>query len=281
MMDFTGKTRLAAYREAKELLLKRGIEEAEREAKLAIAGAIRAEISDVFLYGDRALAGAEQRRLEKTLERRLAGMPLQYAMHTAYFMGLKFYVDRHVLIPRPETELLVEFALRALKPGMHALDLCTGSGCIAVSLARYGEAAVTASDKYRQVLAVAERNARDNGVQDRIEFIKSDMFDAIDGSFDLVVTNPPYIPDAEWASLEKNVRDYEPAHALKAGDGLKYYRIIANGAKSRLVPGGALMAEIGYGQKDAVSALFREAGYRDIRCEKDYSGIDRIIAARV
>jgi len=280
-VTFKGLSRLKAFRVVKDTLAHFGTEAAEREAALIISGAISGEVSDVFTGGEKALSGEESRAVQKSLTRRLTGMPLQYAMNAAYFMGLKFHVNRRVLIPRPETEILVQKALEGLKEGQRALDLGTGSGCIAVSLAKDSGAGITASDKYSSALKIDRENARENGVEERIAFIKSDMFQNIEGLFDCIVSNPPYIPDEEYAALDKSVRDYEPAYALKAGDGLKYYRTIALGAKTRLNPGGRLLLEIGYDQTDAVTALLDGNGYRDIRCEKDYAGLNRVITAKV
>ncbi len=282
-MNFSGLNSLEAYQSIKKILERQNIQEAEREAKLLISRAMDIEISGIFLNSGATLSKKQSAMLGSFLKRRLAGFPLQYAMQEAYFMGFKFYVDRRVLIPRPETELLAEKALEALQGGAKSvLDLCTGSGCIAVSIADMEEqASVFASDISAGALAVAKKNARRSGVKERIGFIKSDLFAKIPRRFDVIVSNPPYINQGDYELLEEHIRGYEPALALLAEDGLQFYRVIAREAGNHLNAGGRLFLEIGDQQAADVTALLQEQGFLDIRCDKDYGGLDRIISATI
>lgn len=197
-------------------------------------------------------------------------------------MGLDIRCDGRALIPRPETELLAERAVRLsmTKPGLTVLDLCTGTGCIAVALAKLGRfSAVAASDISADALDLAEENAAAHGVH--VDFINSDLFDRLSGRrFDVIVSNPPYIARAELEDLMPEVRDHDPVTALDGGpDGLSFYRRIAAEAGAHLSPGGCLLLEIGAGQGKAVRSLLEEAGFADVRIEKDYSGRDRVVTA--
>lgn len=280
----TGLTRIEAYRSARQTLQDCSVKEADREARLIISRAIGCEISGLFLYSGQRLRAYETAKANRYLKRRLTGMPLQYAMKTAYFMGLEFYVDHRVLIPRQETELLAEQTLQRLQYGKKSvLDLCTGSGCIAVSLAVLNRTAnICASDQYDGALTVAQRNARKNGVENRVNFIKSDLYEKITDRFDIIVSNPPYIEKSEYVMLDRPVLDYEPVTALLAGEeGLRFYRLIAEQAKRHLNTNGELLLEIGCSQAKDVSALLEKNDFYDITCIKDYSGRDRIITAKI
>lgn len=215
--------------------------------------------------------------------RRMAREPLQYMLGVQSFLGRDFHVDGRVLIPRPETELLAERAIAALRrkePGASALDLCCGSGCIAVSMALEApEAEVHACDLSVGALEVARRNAEALGAS--IVLHQGDLFRAVDGlSFDVIVSNPPYIPSSDCLSLQREVRQ-EPLMALDGGaDGLDFYRRIADEAPAHLRPGGMLLLEVGYGQAAAVLRLMEGAGFRDCRAHEDYQHIARMIEAR-
>lgn len=227
--------------------------------------------------------------------------PLQYIIGRSEFCGLDFEVDERVLIPRPETEMLVELAVHALleaagrgaSPGV--LDLCTGSGCIAVSVAagtasRSGESdrltnsathcKIIASDMSEEALAIARKNAVRHGLADRIEFICSDLFEAIRGTFDVIISNPPYIGRHEFAELQPEVLR-EPRIALDGGmDGLDFYRRIAADAPAHLCPGGLLLLEIGWGQREAVVSILRQSGFVAFEVRKDANGIERVVIAK-
>ena len=215
---------------------------------------------------------------------RCKGCPLEYITHYTEFMGLPFYVDPSVLIPRQDTECLVEEAVK-VSSGMDVLDLCTGSGCIAVSISKLGDAgSVTATDKSKEALRVAGINASINDAD--IRFIQGDMFKALGGTddtyrgFDIITCNPPYIRRSDIHGLMREVRDYEPVMALDGGDdGLVFYRRIALEAGAFLRRKGMIMVEIGYDQADDVTRIFRGCHFKDIRVIKDLAGNDRVITA--
>ena len=209
---------------------------------------------------------------------RLRHVPLQHIIGHTGFMGLDFKVSRDVLIPRQDTETLVETVLEREKdPAISILDLCTGSGCIAVSLKKLGGySQVAASDLSDKAIGLAMRNASINDAE--IRLIKSDLFKDIEGSFDVIVSNPPYIPTEEIETLSPEVRDHDPRLALDGGsDGLDIYRRIVSECGDVLNTGGRLYMEIGFDQAVAVGALMKEADFRDIEVVKDLAGKDRVI----
>lgn len=212
--------------------------------------------------------------LKPQIERRLSGEPLQYVLGEWEFYGLPFHVNRFVLIPRPDTERLVETALRLLsEEHRDVLDLCCGSGCIGIALAAAGNANVTAADISADALELTEKNARLNGVA--VRTVQSDLFENIEGTYDLIVSNPPYLSEEEMDAREDSLR-WEPDLALFGGaDGLDFYRRIAREFRKFLKPGGTLLLEIGMTQKDAVSALFESC-----ECISDYGGRPRVIVVR-
>lgn len=204
------------------------------------------------------------------------GYPVQYILGTQQFFDYEFEVDPSVLIPRPETELLTERAINSLAEGETVLDLCTGSGCIGITVALKTGAKVTLSDISEKALSVAERNAEKLGADVRI--VKSDMFENVDGKFDVIVSNPPYVSEEDMKKLDKCVRE-EPYSALFGGkDGLDYYRIIAEEAGKHLREKGKLFLETGIGQSEAVRKLLEEKGF-SVKIHKDYQGADRIVEA--
>lgn len=209
---------------------------------------------------------------------RLRHVPLQHIIGHIGFMGLDFKVSRDVLIPRQDTETLVETVLdRERDPGISILDLCTGSGCIAVSLKKLGSySRVAASDLSDKAIGLAMRNASINDTE--IRLIKSDLFNDINGCFDVIVSNPPYIPAEEIETLSPEVRDHDPRMALDGGeDGLDIYRRIVSECGDVLNAGGRLYMEIGFDQAAAVGGLMEKAGFRDIEVVKDLAGKDRVI----
>jgi release factor glutamine methyltransferase len=235
------------------------------------------------------------------IERRFAGEPIQYITGEAEFYGLPFHVNRDVLIPRPETEHLVEKAtelVRGLRqadviaepripnlliPSVRIVDVGTGSGAIAVALAHaLPFARITATDNSPAALAVAKNNAARNGLANRIRFCEGDLLEpVVDERFDIVVSNPPYVPESDRATLDVEVRDYEPAQALFAGeDGFQIYRRLIPAAFGALVPGGFLALEIGYGQQKAIQALLAEAGFSGFEFTDDLQKIPRVAVAR-
>ena len=211
------------------------------------------------------------------------GMPIQYITNKQEFMGLSFYVDENVLIPQPDTEILVEEVLNKINKQDKILDLCTGSGAIGISLAKNTEnIKIYMSDISEKALEIAQRNITKNKVEERCELIVSNMFENIYSKYDVIVSNPPYIESEEIKILPKEVRS-EPIIALDGGfDGLDFYRIIANEAYKYLKENGILALEIGYNQKEKVIDLLNKTGkYKDIYCKKDLGGNDRVVIATI
>ena len=241
-------------------------------------------IARVKLYMDldRPLSKDELATYRALIQRRLTGEPTQYLVGFREFYGRRFAVDARVLIPRPETELLVQAALNALPKDApcRVLDLCTGSGCIAVSIAaERPQASVWAADLMPTALEVARANATTLGVDARVTFFEGDLFAPVPAgaTFDVIVSNPPYVKSGEIAGLQKDVQK-EPRAALDGGpDGLRLLERVITGALPRLKPGGLLALEIGEDQGNAVSELMTRSGYRDVKVEKDLARHDRLV----
>lgn len=226
---------------------------------------------------DKVVTPKNYQRIFELVGERIAGKPLQYILSETEFFGYPIKLNQNVLIPRFETELLCDYAMKEIRKESKVLDLCTGSGCIAVAIAKEKGAQVTASDISPEAIEVAKENARINGVS--VEFVESNLFAKVTGVFDVIVSNPPYIRSGDIAGLERIVRDFEPRLALDGGaDGLDFYRAIARDFEKFLAPKGYLFLEVGYDQAKEVAALF---GKRDIKIIKDYSGIERIVRVRM
>lgn len=234
---------------------------------------------------DNEISQSSMELYRSMIEKRRKRFPLQQILGCQEFMGLNFFVNKHVLIPRQDTETLVEQVLEEQKDkDIRLLDVCTGSGCIAISLAvKGGYASVTATDISEEALKVAKRNAASLECDARMRFFQGDLFAALpekEDKFDVITSNPPYIPTAVIRTLEPEVREHEPMLALDGTeDGLHYYRRIAVEAGRFLKKGGSIYLEIGHDQGEAVSALMREAGFSDVRVLKDLPGKDRVVCA--
>jgi release factor glutamine methyltransferase len=217
---------------------------------------------------------------EMTLAKRAEHVPLQYIVGETEFMGLKFKLNSSVLIPRQDTETLAEEAIKVTRPGMRILDLGTGSGCVAISILHNVKGAEgLATDISKQALLVAKENARLNGV--KLMFERSDLFDNVSGTFDVIVSNPPYIRSGEIPKLMPEVRSFEPREALDGGeDGLVFYRRIIDSAKKYMNPQGHILCEIGFDQGQEVSSLLEDAGFGDVRVVKDLAHNDRVVCGR-
>ena len=274
------------YRKACGILLEAGCREAQADARQLLFYVADLDLSSYALRMNEKVPEDISRRYLETIARRSAREPIQYITGEAPFFGYTFYVTPAVLIPRFDTEILVEEALRYVKPDSHILDLCTGSGCILLTILaesrhRYGDACEvmgTASDISEDALSVAKYN--DERLRTEANFILSDLFNNICGTYDIITTNPPYIPTEIVAGLEPEVRDHEPNLALDGKeDGLFFYRKIANEAGAYLREGGRLIMEIGFDQGEAVMQLLDKAGYTDVKCIKDLSGLDRVVMA--
>ncbi len=272
------------YREAIEtgtkVLEKENIADAKIDAWYLLQMACKIDRNFYYLHEEEELTAEQQSEYEITVHKRAEHVPLQYIIGEQEFMGLKFKVNSNVLIPRQDTETLVEEALRVAKPGMKVLDLCTGSGCIIISLAKnVADILCMGSDISKQALLVAKENAKANEVE--VEWQRSDLFENISGRFDLIVSNPPYIPTGEIPGLMPEVRDFEPVDALDGKeDGLYFYRIIIEKSPEFLNPEGYLYLEIGYDQGEAVSSMMRRCGYTQVEVIKDLAGNDRVVKGR-
>jgi release factor glutamine methyltransferase len=270
-------TLLEACRYGEEQLRAAGVPEAKLDAWLLLEYVSGCSKSHYYAYQEEQLTEETRKRYLDALGQRSSRVPLQYITGAQEFMGHIFLVNENVLIPRQDTEILVEEALEYLKPGMRFLDLCTGSGCILLSLLlACPEAEGVGSDISPKALETAGKN-RDR-LMPAAELTESDLFAGLNGPFDLIVSNPPYIPRSELSGLMEEVRDYEPVSALDGHeDGLYFYRRIAEESPSYLVPGGRLYLEIGYDQGHSVPELLREAGFCEIEVKKDLSGLDRVV----
>lgn len=284
-------TVLEIIQRSADFLTRKGVESPRLQVELLLAHLLKMPRMKLYLNFDRVVSEAEQGVLREWVKRRGEREPLQHITGTAPFCGLEFAVNREVLVPRPETELLVDEALKWLAARGDAagpasvLDFGTGSGCIAISIAGKAPAGtvVRAVDISPAALEVARANAVRLGVADRVVFHSGDGFAALEPElrFDLVVSNPPYIPAAEIATLEPEVREFDPRLALDGGaDGLDYYRRLADEARSRLKPGGRMMLEFGEGQHTDVGALLTAAGWRVECVLKDFTGRERIVIAQ-
>lgn len=266
------------YQIGKEQLQKAGITDAELDARLLLEFICHTDRNALYAHGDQEIEDEKIHDFLQLIEKRAVHVPLQHLTGEQNFMGLDFLVNEHVLIPRQDTEILVEEIMRDLHDGIRILDMCTGSGCILLSLLHYSnDCSGVGVDVSEDALAVARQNA-DRLAEKQAVFIQSDLFEKVEGSFDLIVSNPPYIRSQEIAGLMPEVREHEPHLALDGkDDGLHFYREIIKGAMSHLKRGGQLFFEIGYDQGEAVQALLAANGYTEIAVVKDYAGLDRVV----
>lgn len=266
-----------------EDLAGRGVESARLDAELLLAHALGCERLQLYLDMDRPLSDADLARVRGLVVRRRAREPIAYIVGRREFWGRRLQVTRDVLVPRPETELLVELGRARVGEGAaRILDLCTGSGAVAVALAleRPG-AVVDATDASEAAIAVARANLATYAVDARVTLHRGDLFLALPEPrrYDLITANPPYIADSEWAVLPADVREHEPRIALIAGpEGVEVHRRIAAEAGRWLAPGGSLLVEVGTGQAPAVAALLRDAGLVEVQSHRDLAGIERVVS---
>lgn len=287
-------------------LEKNNIEESSLKAKILLSNCISKPKEYLFIHEKEEVEQHLEKEFLQKIERLCNNEPLQYITNKQEFMGLEFYVDENVLIPRSDTEILVEEVLRNIDKTkkLKILDMCTGSGIIAITLAKFCEnVEITAVDKSKGALNIAIKNAKLNNVYDRIKFTKSDMFENLKNfgnlnnlektdslkemnvfdnkkllpkKYDIIVSNPPYIESSTIKTLNKDVQK-EPQMALDGGeDGLDYYKIIAENAEYFLKENGKIYLEIGYNQRESVSRLFVNK-FRKVKCIKDLAGLDRVI----
>ena len=259
------------------LLRLNGIEE-KAEAEWIVS--IKANVNRDEVYGDKTISYKIETEILKTVNERITGRPLWYCIGDADFMGYILKVDERVLIPRPETEILVESALNEITPDMKVLDLCTGSGAIGIAIALKTGTKVVATDISEDALSLAKENA--SRLNADVEFIKSDIFSSFEDKpefkFDVILSNPPYIKTTDIENLQKEIKDFEPKTALDGGiDGLDFYRIIARDVKKYLNDDGKLFLECGEGQADVIKEML--VGFKRVEIIKDLENVDRIVKA--
>jgi len=266
----------------KEYLAGKGVENARLEAEWLLCEALSLDRVGLYLNFDKPLLESELAAFRSMVARRAKREPLQHILGTQEFMGLEFKTTAAALIPRHDTEVLVSEALRVFPAARSVLDIGSGSGCVAIAIGKkLPAAAVVSVDISPEALELAQRNAALNGVT--VDFRQGSLFGPVQGEqFDLIVSNPPYIPAAHIAALEPEVREYEPSTALDGGaDGLDFYRLIIPAAPGHLNPGGWLLVEVGVDQSGAVTEMFAKNGFSAIFSAKDPAGIDRVVAGQL
>ena len=273
------------FEQGKSALAQAQIEEADLDARLLLEYVCQTDRNDLLIHGDRTVETGKENEYHRLISERARHIPLQYLTGVQEFMGLCFKVNKAVLIPRQDTEILVEEVLRQLHDGMRILDMCTGSGCILISLLHYSNyCSGVGADISAEALQVARENgehilgqASSADVSEAV-WVQSDLFSHVTGKFDFIVSNPPYIKSGEIPALMPEVKDYEPLTALDGReDGLYFYKKIVEESKNYLMSGGMLYFEIGYNQADDVSRLMEQAGFKEVTTVQDYAGLDRVV----
>ena len=270
------------YEQGCRTLQAAGIEEAILDARLLLEAVCGTDRNDLLVHGEQPVMPQAEEKYLNWIRQRAEHIPLQQLTGEQDFMGLTFSVNEHVLIPRQDTEILVEEVLKELHDRMRILDMCTGSGCILLSLLHYSnDCEGLGVDLSAEALEVAGRNVLKVLTPEKAEhahFLQSDLFEKVEGKFEIIVSNPPYIASAEVEKLMPEVRDHEPRMALDGTeDGLYFYRRIIEEAGKHLVSSGMLFFEIGYDQGQAVSELMRTEGYCEVQVVQDYAGLDRVV----
>jgi len=282
-----------ALRNICEIFKNRGIINSEREAEILLSYSLEMSRSEIYLNSDRVLKDIEKTKLEKKIQKRIEKIPLQYITKHQEFMGIDFFVEKGVLIPRPETEILVEEVIKKLKnykysDNMEIADLGTGSGVIAISIAKFiNNITVYATDISKKSLQIALKNAQKHRCENKIIFLHGDLFEPFKNkiekfSLEAIISNPPYIDSCDFELLPPEVRDNEPKIALFGGiDGLDYYRKIIKKSSQYLKRNGFLALEVGLNQSKIVEELIlKESSFnQNIEIIKDYSGIERVVIA--
>ena len=270
------------YTEGKNRLQKAGVQSYEFDARQLLFFVFSIDANQYLLNQSMPLGEEEEKKVNsyfEAIQKRSEKIPLQYITGEQNFCGLDFYVNENVLIPRLDTEVLVEKILEYEEPGQRVMDMCTGSGCIAITLQKLGGFQVMAVDISEEALTLARKNAQRNQAQ--VTFFQSNMFDQLSNTskVDVIVSNPPYIESKVVDELDDEVKKYEPRLALDGmEDGLHFYRILAREGKRFLNEGGRLYVEIGFDQDEAVKEIFGAQGFLDIQVYKDLAGLDRVVA---
>ena len=269
--------RKEAYELGITRLTEAGIEEAKSDTLLLLDGICHVTRNDILLHGEVMLDKSLTQAFEEALTKRCERIPVQYITGVQNFMGLDFTVNENVLIPRFDTEILVEEVMKHLHDGFSILDMCTGSGCILLSLLHYSNDCIGVGvDVSEAALAVAKENCEKLGLT--ASFLQSDLFEKVEGTYDIIVSNPPYIRSDVIPTLMEEVKGHEPMLALDGReDGLYFYRKIADECPNYLCRGGMLFFEIGYDQGETVSGLMKEKGFKEVCVIKDYAGLDRVV----
>ena len=267
------------YEIGKQTLKGAGVPDGDLDARLLLEYACEITRSDLLVHGDREATPEKVSLYLSLLERRSKRIPLQHLTGTQDFMGLTFEVNENVLIPRQDTEILVEEVIRDLHSGSRILDLCTGSGCILISLLNYSnDCHGVGVDLSEEALKVARRNAEKLIPEKDCSFLEGDLFENVEGKFDVMTSNPPYIPSDEVEGLMPEVREHEPRMALDGReDGLHFYRRILKECPPYLNGGANVFFEIGCDQGEAVSAYMKDAVFMEVKVIKDYAGLDRVV----
>ena len=273
--------RKEAYETGIKILTEAGIEEAKSDTLLLLDAICHVSRNDILIHGEIEVDEESVSVYKDALQKRCMRIPLQHITGVQNFMGLDFMVNEHVLIPRFDTEILVEEVMKELHDGFSILDMCTGSGCILLSLLRYSNDCIgVGADISKDALEVAKKNQDALGLS--ASFIESNLFENISGKFDIIVSNPPYIRTDVIPTLMEEVRVHEPVLALDGmEDGLYFYRKIIAESPEYLQKGGMLFFEIGYDQGQAVSRLLEESGFKEIKVVKDYAGLDRGVSGKI
>ena len=271
-------------RYGKEKLEKQKVEDTSIISRILMQYVLKIDRNKLIINKNDNVDINKENEYKEYIEKIIKGKPVQYITNNQEFMKLNFYVDENVLIPQPDTEILVEEVIKSIDimENIEILDMCTGSGCIGISLAKNIEnTKVTLVDISKEAIEIAKKNAIQNGVENKVTFIQSDMFENVKGKFDIIVSNPPYIKTDEISILSKEVQN-EPTLALDGGqDGLVFYRQIIKQANNYLKHNGYLCMEIGEDQKEEVLELIKqEANYVNIKTYKDLSGNDRVITCK-
>ena len=273
--------RKEAYELGIKTLTEVGIEEAKSDTMLLMDAICHISRNDILVHGEIELEAEMVEAFKVALKKRCTRIPVQHITGVQNFMGLDFEVNEHVLIPRFDTEILVEEVMKELHDGFSILDMCTGSGCILLSLLKYSNnCSGVGVDISENALAVAKENQKRLGLE--ASFVQSDLFEQITGKYDIIVSNPPYIRSDVIPTLMEEVRLYEPILALDGTeDGLFFYRKIVEESPAYLNGGGSLFFEIGYDQGDAVKNLMEENGFKNVKVVKDYAGLDRVVFGNI
>lgn len=269
------------YREAIDLgegvLTEAEVMDPRNDAWLLLAMVCKIDYTYYYMHMDEDMTQEQVAEFESVMKKRVERIPLQYITGEQEFMGLTFKVNSNVLVPRQDTETLVEEAIKVIKPGMKILDMCTGSGCVLISIMKNVlNLEGVGVDISKQALVVAKENAKLNQVSATFE--RSDLFESVTERFDVIVSNPPYIKTEEITKLMPEVSQFEPVGALDGmEDGLYFYRNLVKESKNYLNPGGVILFEIGYDQGEDVSNMLIYAGYKNVRVIKDLAHNDRVV----